>query len=260
MKVSHSRIETFKKCPYQFKLRYIDGLSTKFNLDPTNALALGTAMHEGIEKDVESAIHSYYSNYPTATPLMINEAIKLEVMVGKAKETLSDLLDRGVFEVEIDHPDFVGFIDLLVHDEEEPNVYDLYDFKYSNNVENYIESSQLHLYKFFLEQTRNVKVRNLAFVFIPKVKLKQEENEDLAEYRSRLIEECEKQEINIVPIEYDQNKVIDFMLDVKHCIESESYDKKPQKLCYWCEFKAYCQSDGKLDGSIIYPKEDEING
>lgn len=255
MRMSYSRVETFVGCPYKFKLKYIDGLKTKFNLDPTNALALGTAMHEGIEKDVESAIQSYYSNYPTATPLMINEAIKLEMMVGKAKDVLGDRLRTGQFEVEINHPDFIGFIDLLVP--VEPNVYDIYDFKYSNNVENYLDSKQLHLYKYFFEQTTGMKVRDLAFVFIPKVKVKQEENEDIKEYRRRLIEECEKHEIRIVPIEYDTGKVIDFMLDVKHCIECKSYDKKPQKLCYFCDYKQYCQSDGKLDGSIIYPKEDE---
>lgn len=257
MRMSHSRIETFKKCPYQFKLRYVDGLRTVFNLEPTNALALGTAMHEGIEKDVESAIHSYYSNYPTATQLMVNEAIKLEVMVGKAKEVLSDLLATGRFEVAIEHPDFIGFIDLLVPVEGEQDVYDIYDFKYSNNVEHYLESSQLHLYRYFFERCNpGVRVRNLAFIFIPKVKLKQE-TEDIREYRRLLKEECEKQKINIVPIEYDPNKVIDFMLDAKHCIECEDFDKKTQKLCYFCDYKTYCASDGKLDGMIIYPKEDE---
>ena len=255
--MSHSRVETFKRCPYQFKLRYIDGLKTMFNLEPTNALALGTAMHEGIEKGEGKAIQSYYSNYPTATEGMVNEAIKLEVMVYKARNTLSDLLRFGQFEVEIHHPDFVGFIDLLVPIKGKPNVYDIYDFKYSKNVKNYLESSQLHLYKHFLEQTTGVKVRNLAFVFIPKVNLKQEENEDLSEYRKRLVEECEKQEISIVPIEYDPVKVIDFMLNVKHCIECEDYDKNPTKLCYWCDYQQYCESNGQLDTTIIYPKEDE---
>lgn len=258
MKLSHSRVETFKKCPYQYKLRYIDGLTTKFNLDPTNALALGTAMHEGIEKDVESAIQSYYSNYPTATPLMVNEAIKLEVMVGKGKEVLSDLLVNGEFEVKIEDPDFVGFIDLLVPVEGECNVYDIYDFKYSNNVDSYLKSSQLHLYKYFFERGYfgGQRIRNLAFIFIPKVKLKQEDGEDVSEYRQRLIEECKNHEISIVPIEYDPIKVIEFMLDAKHCIECDSFDKNPTKLCYWCDYQQYCKSDGKLDGRIIYPKEE----
>ena len=63
MQVSYSRVSTFKQCHYQFKLRYIDKLEPLFNLDPANALVLGTAMHEGIEKDVISAITGYYSNY-----------------------------------------------------------------------------------------------------------------------------------------------------------------------------------------------------
>lgn len=50
MQVSYSRIDTFKQCPYKYKLIYIDKLETKFNLDPTNALVLGTALHTGIEK------------------------------------------------------------------------------------------------------------------------------------------------------------------------------------------------------------------
>ena len=35
---------------------------------------------------------------------------------------------------------------------EVPNQYDLYDFKYSNNVGNYKKSQQLHLYKYFWER------------------------------------------------------------------------------------------------------------
>ena len=127
MQVSYSRVSTFKQCPYQFKLRYIDKLEPLFNLDPVNALVLGTAMHEGIEKDVLTAIKGYYSNYPSVTPAMVNEAIKLEVMIGKAREALP----RGVYEMKLETDDFKGFIDLLVEAEE--NIFDLYDFKYSNN-------------------------------------------------------------------------------------------------------------------------------
>ena len=68
---------------------------------------------------------------------------------------------KGEFEVEISNDDFKGFIDLLApvtsdtrlggDYQELPDVFDLYDFKYSNNVEHYKESPQLHLYKFFFE-------------------------------------------------------------------------------------------------------------
>lgn len=253
MQVSYSRIGTFKQCPYQYYLRYIKGLKTKFNLDSTNALVLGTAVHTGIEKrDVIEAIKSYYSNYPSVTPLMVNEAIKLEILVDKAIRELP----TGEYELELNDDDFKGFIDMLV--EVEPNVYDLYDFKYSNNVKNYLESGQLHVYKYWFEKLNPSKrIRKLHFVFIPKVKLKQDEYETIENYRERLIAECEKQEINIVPIEYDYNKVIEFLLNTKQCVECTDFDKNKSKLCYWCDYRKYCQSEGKEDSNIIYPDKED---
>ena len=91
----------------------------------------------------------------------INEAMKLEVMIPKA----AAMIPSGEHEVKIEDDDFIGFIDLLAPAKTEqklggeyqviPNVYDLYDFKYSNNVSRYKDSPQLHLYKYFLkEQSR----------------------------------------------------------------------------------------------------------
>lgn len=253
MQVSYSRIGTFKQCPYQYYLRYIKGLKTKFNLDSTNALVLGTAVHTGIEKrDVIEAIKSYYSNYPSVTPSMVNEALKLEILVDKAIHELP----AGEYELELNDDDFKGFIDMLVPIDE--NTYDLYDFKYSNNVKNYLESGQLHVYKYWFEKLNPSKsIRKLHFVFIPKVKLKQDEYETIENYRERLIAECEKQEINIVPIEYDYNKVIEFLLNTKQCVECTDFDKNKSKLCYWCDYRKYCQSEGKEDSNIIYPDKED---
>lgn len=56
MQVSHSRIECYKHCPYQYKLRYIDKLKTLPPEEANNALIIGTALHTGIEKGTETAI------------------------------------------------------------------------------------------------------------------------------------------------------------------------------------------------------------
>jgi hypothetical protein len=282
MKVSYSRIDTYKQCPYKYYLRYVLGLKTKFNLDPANPLVIGTAIHTGIEKDVVEAIKGYYANYPSATPLMVNEAIKLEVMINKSRKAIP----RGEYELNITDDDFTGFIDLLVKVDKkqkifassghvEPNsgevmgyekeantaieTYDLYDFKHSNNKEYYLKSGQIHLYKYYFEKLNpNKKIRNLYYAFIPKVKLKQDEYESIEDYRKRLIEECEKQEIDIVKVDYEPNKVINFFIDTKHCIECKEFNKNKTSLCYFCDFKNYCQSDGKNDGNIIYPENREV--
>ena len=134
MQFSHSRIECFKSCPYQFKLRYIDCFDTLDEYNPQDALKVGTAFHTGIEKDIETAIKEYYNSYPIISNLHINEAIKLESMIKKARNVLP--LENAKFEVELNCESFKGFIDMLV-----PvgyNVFDMYDFKYSNNIEKYV--------------------------------------------------------------------------------------------------------------------------
>jgi len=257
MQVSYSRISTYEKCPYQFKLRYKDGLETVFNCDPQNALILGHALHTGIEKNVDEAIKEYYAAYPVIKDAHITEAMKLEYLIPKVKK----LLPKGQHEVKIETDDFVGYIDLLapmgymaknsIYNSygEDVDVYDLYDFKYSNNVGSYMESAQLHLYKYFFElKNPGKRIRNLYFVFIPKCQLKQKyknktnsRDETLYEFRRRCLEDLESKEIRIEQIQYDPNKVIEYLISTKHCVEATDYPKNTTRLCDWCEYQLYCQ-------------------
>lgn len=285
MQVSHSRVGTYKNCPYQFKLIYKDGLTTIFNCDPQNALVLGHALHTGIEKDVNAAIEEYYGAYPIIDDKHITEAMKLEYLIPRVKAVLPE----GQHEVKIETDDFIGYIDLLapvelsLEDKDEicekcgkqcgcsgsgqclvgmyDGVYDIYDFKYSNNVAGYMESAQLHLYKYFFELTNPGKrIRNLYYVFVPKCWLKQKyknktnkRDETLYEFRNRCMEDLKQKEIQIKKIDYDPNKVIEYLINAKHCIEDTEYIKNPNRLCDWCEFKDYCE---KGIDYMILPKNE----
>lgn len=275
MQVSYSRISTHEKCPYQFKLHYVDKLETIFNCDPQSALILGHALHTGIEKDVKEAIKEYYSAYPIVKDAHVTEAMKLEYLIPKVKAALP----KGEHEIKIETPDFVGYIDLLtpvnltleekdaicescincdscgyVNSGQCPcykyeDYYDLYDFKYSNNVTGYMESRQLHLYKYFFELINPGKrIRNLYFVFVPKCMLKQKyanktnkRDETIYEFRKRCMKDLESKEIQIKEVKYDPAKVIEYLIATKHCIEDTEYIKKPTRLCDWCEFQQYCE-------------------
>lgn len=254
MKFSYSRVSCFKNCPYQYKLRYLDELKTIPNTDANNALYLGTAVHTGLEKTVDEALDQYYSNYPVIDDLQINESIKLEFIIPKGK----CLIPEGLFEVKIEDNEFVGFIDLLVP--KGKNHFDIYDFKYSNNVENYLKSGQLHLYKYYYEKTNpGHTVDNLYFVFLPKIQIRQKKTEDLHQFRQRLCEELNKSEVRIVKVDYDHKKVLEHLVDVEMIKAATEFPKNETRLCAWCEFESYCKR--KDNTMIILPenKRVEIN-
>ena len=236
-------------------MRYLEGLTTIPDDKPDNALFLGTALHTGLEIGVEEAIQQYYSNYPIITDEHINEVMKLEVMIPKAKAMIPD----GQNEVLIDDPDFKGFIDRLVFVGSEGgiNYFDMYDFKYSNNKQNYLDSDQLHLYKFFYEKNNPLCViRNMYFLMVPKSKCKQIKGEDLTSYRQRLLMDLKTLNPELVPIQYDPNKVIRFLLETKSMLETDTYKQRKGFMCRYCEFQAYCE---KGEDYMLLPENKRRN-
>ena len=131
---SHSRVECATKCPYKYKLKYKDKLTTLPDQEPNNALYLGLGLHKGIETTVEEGVREYLSHYYVIDDRHIAWQIQLEYWIPKVKE----LLPSGEHEVTVKTDDFIGYIDLLVKRKQGNEVvYDLYDFKFSNNVDGY---------------------------------------------------------------------------------------------------------------------------
>lgn len=233
-------------------MRYVDGLKTIPNTDPDNALILGTALHTGIEQGVDQALEFYQDSFPVLTDEHINEMTKLEAMIPKAKALLPP---GGRFEVPIGDADFIGFIDYLVpigkglkldglvtgEDLTEFEGFDLYDFKYSNNSKSYMTSGQLHEYQYWFELTHpGCKIRNLYFLFVPKVKIRQKNSETLLQFRERMREALEDATPWVEPVRYDPLKVVDFLTRSKHMIEATDFEKCPNHFCGWCEYEEFC--------------------
>ena len=256
MRMSYSRVETFNQCPYKFYLSYIQGLKTYPNYDPSDARIIGTALHTGIEQDIDTAISDYYANFPIIDDKHIEEAIKLECVVQKARE----ILPVGEHEVKVEVMEpihFLGFMDLLVPVEKD--VFDLYDFKYSNNIDRYLESGQLHVYKHYFELANpGKKIRNLYFVFAPKVQIRLKKNETLEMFRIRLRGELNGKNIEIREVTYNEEKVKEFLKSVERIENATEYPKNVSRLCDWCDYQKYCESDGS-DTSDIDPIQTALN-
>lgn len=258
MQVSHSKVECFEGCPFRYNLRYLEGLQTVKADNADNALFLGTALHTGLEKGVDAAINEYYMQFPIITDAHVNEAIKMELLIPKA----AAIIPKGFNEVLLEDDDFKGFIDLLApvtgfHDEPVPDVFDIYDFKYSNNTSHYKDSVQVHLYKYFYEKLNpGKKIRKLFYLCVPKVNSKQKKDESLQDFRSRIQEECRNAEPNLMEVTFNPKKVIDWLFQVKHMTEAVDFPKHQSWLCRYCEYNDYCQKGWNF---MILPKNERRN-
>lgn len=243
MQYSHSRVECHISCPYKYKLRYVDHMKLIPAFEPDDVFICGNTIHLGAETDLKTAIDWYYSNYPIITNEHINEIIKFEYLIPKIHELLTEL---NVYkkEFKISTPRFVGIIDLIIKNED--GTVDVFDYKYSNNIEHYAKSPQLHLYKYYLEQI-GFKVKNLGFIFIPKISIKQKNTETLYQFRKRLMDELKSHHIRAMPIQFDKGKVIEFLNGIIDIKEDEEYQRNPSTLCDWCDYKKLCLEENDVD-------------
>ena len=253
---SHSRVDCATKCPYKYKLKYKDKLTTLPDQEPNNALYLGLGLHKGIETTVEEGVREYLSHYYVIDDRHIAWQIQLEYWIPKVKE----LLPSGEHEVTVKTDDFIGYIDLLVKRKQGNEVvYDIYDFKFSNNVDGYRDSPQLSIYAHYLAKTRpNIKIGRLQYVFVPKTMIRQKRTETPMTFRQRLLSEMESKDITILEVPYMPDAVQQFQAKTAFLTEAEKgadFPKNQTRLCDWCEYKEYCHSDGKID-YMIYRRND----
>lgn len=256
VRVSFSQIGTFEQCPYKWKLHYIDELQTIIPKEPTDPLVLGNALHTALEhRDIEPGLRYYREHMPIGSDLTANEEIKLTHMVRAGLDIIPD----GIHELPLDVPgEFKGFIDLLVPSGE-PDTFHMVDYKYANpkNVEKYRDSAQLSVYKYYFERLHpGKKIDKMCFVLFPKVAIRQKKTETLEQFRNRLRGELEGKEPIVIPVEYDREKVEDFLAKKAMLERAREYPKNESTLCDWCDYSDYCRK-GEL--TMMLPKAERVN-
>ena len=246
MRFSYSNISTFSQCPYRWYLQYRERLKTLPETNADNALWLGLGLHKGIECGTEAGIAEYKSHFNILNDEHINYIMQLEYQIPR----VIDLLPKGgEHELEIKTDEFVGYIDYVHGDT-------LYDFKFSNNIDNYMKSPQLSIYKHYLELVRpDIKINHLKYVFVPKIqirqKLKAKPPETLQQFRDRLKEHLDASEIKIIEVDFDESNISHFEECCKYLRTVNEFPKNETRLCNWCPYKEYCESDGLVDYMII---------
>jgi RecB family exonuclease len=252
VRFSHSRVSTFSQCPYKFKLRYLDGIETIEDPAADNPLVIGKAMHMGIEQGISAAVKWYSEQFTVLSDLNIHEIIKLEILLPKVRELID--YNNSTFELEIKTDDFVGYIDLI--EKKSGGVVDIFDFKYSNNVDKYLESEQLHIYKHYLGKIHRLKVDRMGYIFIPKTTIRQKKSEDLYQFRQRLIETLIEAKVSVCEVAFNQGKVDQFFQNIERISGATEYPKNATKLCDWCNYQEYCEKG--IDYMLLLPKNERV--
>lgn len=75
-------------------------------------------------------------------------------------------------------------------------------------------------------------------------------SEDTYKFRKRLQETLSTKKLQLKKIEYDENKVKRFFEEIKVLEQDNTYNKNETKLCDWCDYKKYCQSNETIDYMI----------
>lgn len=209
MKLSHSKLSTILSCPMTYYLGYVQGIKKKVE---KTALAIGSAVHWGIEHDTEDLTEYFNDNGSFRQENNLSkEQLLAEAMVhgyrkhkdelfmnllsdpvtGEQLELVDELHEtyltgklKSFREKELTH-DFVGIIDLLLLTNKGFILVDYKTSTYIPDWDNYLD--QLYRYIFELKSNfPDTPIVKIAIINIRKAGIRQKKNETEFEFLQRL--------------------------------------------------------------------------
>ena len=128
--------------------------------------------------------------------------------------------------------------------------YDLLDFKYSNSVNNYKNSGQVHIYKYYFEKITGNKVKDMYYIMIPKCPEKYDEN-NLDELKLKVDDFYNTHDVTFEKVEFDRKKVNNFFARKTLMEKEKLFEKRYSFKCNWCEYQKYCSSKGEDRSELL---------
>ena len=229
MKLSKTKINTYLRCPFQFRLKYIEEIEG----DANKYMILGREVHKvaeiflkefgdtlseinidyelrKIEKDLNYELTHHVDNLSKFFKIVKSNYKVVDI----EKELVSDELNlTGVCDVILENSDD----DLIIIDYKTGN---------SNSFSKY--RLELCYYKLLVEETYNRKVSHVGVFFTKNGRLRLLEIDDKPSIRKYL-----------QPIEIQ--KAIETMNDVQLKIDKEEFSPNKQYVCRFCEYYDFCR-------------------
>ena len=235
MKLSKSKVNSYLKCPREFKFQYIDEIETK----PNKYMALGSDVHLIAEKFTDK----FEDDLEDVD--IENELIKVahDLDLGYGLEEHIDNLGLFFKEVFVDgnyklfsneeylidkKHRFSGICDIILEDENGDLV--VIDYKTSNSNSFSKYRLELCYYKLLVENVYHKRVSGVGVFFTKNGRLR------ILDISS---EENKRKFLNYSEID----EAIDTMYKVRDKINRKEFPRRRQFLCKYCTYKHICEDE-----------------
>lgn len=235
MKLSKSKVNTYLKCPREFKFQYIDEIEVK----PNKYMALGSDVHLIAEKFTDK----FEDNLDDVD--IQNELIKVanDLDIGYGLDDHIDNLGLFFKEVFVENDyklfsneeylldkknRFSGICDIILEDED--GKLTVIDYKTSNSNSFSKYRLELCYYKLLVENVYHKPVNRVGVFFTKNGRL-------------RLLDVCEEENKrkNLCYSEIDD--AVDTLHEVRDKINRKEFPAKKQYLCRYCTYKHICDDE-----------------
>lgn len=232
MKLSKSKVNSYLKCPLEFKFQYIDEIEVPEN----EYMALGSDVHLVAEKFSEK----FEDNLDDVN--IENELLKIaheedigydltghiDNLAGFFREVFVDNDYKLVSNEEYLHDEenrFSGICDIILEDENKELV--IIDYKTSNSSSFSKYRLELCYYKLLVENVYNRKVSHVGIFFTKNGRL-------------RLLEVCDNDNKRKYLSNAEINKAVLTLRQVRENINDGYFPANRQFLCKYCTYKHLC--------------------
>ena len=231
MRLSKSKVNTYLKCPLEFKFQYIDEIET----EPNKYMALGSDVHLIAEKFTDK-FGDDLDDVDIENELL---RIAYEEKIGYVDEHIDNLADffkRAFVENNyklysfedylLDEKNrFSGICDIILEDENGELI--VIDYKTSNSNSFSKYRRELCYYKLLVENVLGKPVSRVGVYFTKSGRL-------------RLLDVCEEDNKRKYLNSTEINEAIDTFYKVRYQVNKRNFYPKKQFLCRFCTYKHIC--------------------
>lgn len=233
MRLSKSKVNTYLKCPLEFKFQYID----EKEMPPNKYMVLGSDVHMIAEKfsekfgddieDIDTSNELFKIAYDLDIGYDLTDHIE---NLGSFFEEIFVENDYKLFAQEeylLDEKNrFSGICDIILEDENNDLI--VIDYKTGNSSSFSKYRLELCYYKLLVENVYNRKVSSVGVFFTKNGRL-------------RLLDVCDDDNKRKYLSNNEISDAVETLHEVRNNINNERFPAKRQYLCRFCTYQDYCE-------------------